>query len=673
MRHFTKKRGKLVRRRVTLLLVFVIPVLSIPVTVPAAGTSVKLPPASRSVQAGPAAFNPESHTVARMWNEVMLEAIRNDQPRVTVHARNLFHVSAAMYDAWAAYSANDQGVFHQESARPDHSIEADRMVAISHAAHGVLSHRFAVSPGHQASQAMFDELMDLLGLDPADTSTLGGNAAALGNRVAASVIELNLHDGANELRNYRDVTGYNPVNLAMFVALPGTGGLADANAWQPLITLTGSTPQSFLTPHWYAVKPFALERAFDEGLYMDAGPHPRFGEAGHERLIADMVGLIEASSWLDPADGVRLNASPAVIGNNSLGSNDGSGHEINPATGEPYVSNSVLRGDWARVVAEFWEDGPRSSTPPGHWNEIANQVNQHLEGDRLRIAGQGLPVDRLEWEVKLYLALNGAVHDAGIASWENKFVYDNSRPITLIRYLSELGQSSDPTLPSYHSLGLPLIEGLIELVTAESAAPGARHEHLADHLGEVVLRAWQGYPQTPSLEHGGVGWIRGVEWLPYQADDFITPAFPGYVSGHSTFSRAAATVLTLMTGSPYFPGGLAEFEMDPDGLSLNFEFGPSEPVRLQWASYYDAADEAGRSRIFGGIHPDFDDFPGRLIGDEVGATAHLRALEFFSQQTVDARPVEVPALSHRSLIFFALLLAAFGLNASQNARRAKRC
>ena len=43
------------------------------------------------------------HSVARQWNEVLLEAIRNDFARPTVHARNLFHVSMAMYDAWAVY------------------------------------------------------------------------------------------------------------------------------------------------------------------------------------------------------------------------------------------------------------------------------------------------------------------------------------------------------------------------------------------------------------------------------------------------------------------------------------------------------------------------------------------------------------------------------------------
>ena len=43
-------------------------------------------------------------SVARQWNEALLSAIRKDLARPTVHARNLFHTSAAMYDAWALYS-----------------------------------------------------------------------------------------------------------------------------------------------------------------------------------------------------------------------------------------------------------------------------------------------------------------------------------------------------------------------------------------------------------------------------------------------------------------------------------------------------------------------------------------------------------------------------------------
>ena len=69
-----------------------------------------------------------------------------------------------------------------------------------------------------------------------------------------------------------------------------------------------------------------------------------------------------------------------------------------------------------RVMVEFWADGPKSETPPGHWNVLANKVGDEL-GTNLHIGGSGPQVDRLEWDVKTYLALNGAVHDAAIAAW----------------------------------------------------------------------------------------------------------------------------------------------------------------------------------------------------------------------------------------------------------------
>jgi hypothetical protein len=285
----------------------------------------------------------------------------------------------------------------------------------------------------------------------------------------------------------------------------------------------------------------------------------------------------------------------------------------------------VLRGDFARALAEFWADGPESETPPGHWNTIANEVSD-TPGLELRIAGDGAEVERLEWDVKLYFALNGAVHDAGVAAWGVKGYYDSARPISMIRYMGGKGQSSDPAAPAYDPDGLPLVNGLVEVVTPESSATGQRHERLADHVGEVAVKAWQGNPDDPSRA-SGVGWIRAVDWVPYQRATFVTPAFAGYVSGHSTFSRAAAEVMAAFTGDPYFPGGISHWTV-PAG-KLVTEAGPSRDVTLQWATYFDAADQAGTSRIFGGIHIRADDFEGRRIGSQCGKDAWALAERYF--------------------------------------------
>ena len=198
----------------------------------------------------------------------------------------------------------------------------------------------------------------------------------------------------------------------------------------------------------------------------------------------------------------------------------------------------------------------------------------------------------------------------------------------MIRYLGGKGQSTDPSLPSYDAGGLPLEPGVVELVTAETAAPGGRHERLAGHVGEVAVRSWLGSPEDPKTQTSGVGWVRAVDWVPYQRPTFVTPAFAGFVSGHSTFSRAAAEVLTAFTGSAYFPDGMASFTVKAG--SLIHEYGPTKDVTLQWATYFDAADQAGISRLYGGIHVTADDLEGRKIGAECGRGAWTLAQRHYA-------------------------------------------
>ena len=147
-------------------------------------------------------------------------------------------------------------------------------------------------------------------------------------------------------------------------------------------------------------------------------------------------------------------------------------------------------------------------------------------------------------------------------------------------------------------------------------------------IPEPIITKRQAPSEFTGNEYWGVGWLLGTEWVPYQRDTFVTPPFAGYVSGHSAFSRAAAEVLTRFTGSEYFPGGLGEF-VAPARDFLAFETGPTEPIHLQWATYYDAADEAAISRLYGGIHPSVDDLPGRVLGSRIGIVAFDHALSYF--------------------------------------------
>jgi len=336
---------------------------------------------------------------------------------------------------------------------------------------------------------------------------------------------------------------------------------------------------------------------------------------------------------LTPDDGATLNISPGAFGNNSLGANDGTGHPINPATGQPYAPNVVPRGDFGRVLAEFWADGPNSETPPGHWNVMANKVADSTNFVK-RIGGVGPIVDDLQWDVKTYFVLNAAVHDAACAAWSLKRFYDGGRPIEYVRYMGQHGQSTTPGT-SYDTNGLPLVTNLIELVTPITAAPGGRHQGL--NPGKIAIYAWGGQPADPINQHSGARWIHADNWLPYQKATFVTPAFPGFISGHSTFSRAAAEVLTAITGSAYFPGGIGSFTAAANSY-LTFEKGPSQTVVLQWGTYHDAADQAGLSRIWGGIHVSVDDFNGRIIGSQCGLAAWSLGEKYFNG-TILAAPL----------------------------------
>ena len=628
------------------------------------------------------------HSVAREWNEVLLQSIREDFARPTVHARNLFHVSAAMWDAWSVFELNSEPYFLGNSVSGfeceydgfpmPSDIEASREMAISFAAYRVLKHRFKDSPGSVNALARFDSLMSQLGYDYSNISSLygSGDPATLGNHIAQCVIDFGLNDGANERELYTN-RFYRPVNPPLTPALPGNPHILDLNRWQPLSfdifidqsgnEIPGGVPE-FVGPEWGSVIPFSLNRSElsikerngrEYWIYHDPGSPPLLdridglGMSDEYKWNFSLVAIW--SSHLDPNDGVMWDISPAALGNLNIdafprdisslrtfynafdGGDFGKGHRLNPATGQPYWAQVVPRGDYARVLAEFWADGPDSETPPGHWFTILNYVSDHPLLEK-RFRGQGPLLNDLEWDVKAYFALGGAMHDSAIASWAVKGWYDYIRPISAIRGMAEFGQSTDESKPRYHPAGITLIPGFIEMVSAGDPLAGAQNEH----LDEVKIRSWRGpsFVFDPEEDEGGVDWVLAANWWPYQRPSFVTPPFAGYVSGHSTFSRAAAEVLTALTGDAFFPGGIGEFVAKQDEF-LVFEDGPSVDVVLQWATYRDASDQTSLSRIWGGIHPPADDIPGRIMGERIGIDAFNFA-ERFLQGTATGREGPLP-------------------------------
>jgi hypothetical protein len=614
-------------------------------------------------------------SVARDWNEMVLTAIRADFARPTVHARNLFHTSVLMYDAWAIFDSQAKTVFLGKNfggyncsfdgiATPA-DIDTARHEIISFAMYRLLNHRFENSPGGIALLNEFDALFTSYGYDPSFISLdYGTNSyAALGNYMASEIISFGLQDHANEQFDYANEF-YAPVNPPLILENYYETNDIDPGRWQPLafdvfIDQSGieyplDTP-SFLSPEWGRVTPFSLSNedlqilnnGFDSYVYNDPGA-PIYIQNSNEDGIGDPYkwhfALVASwSSHLDPNDPTMVDISPGAIGNfniNNLpetfeeyqdfydftnGGDASTGHLVNPKTGMPYVPQMVKRSDYARVLAEFWADGPDSETPPGHWFTVLNYVSDHPSLEK-KIAGVGAIVSDLEWDVKAYLALGGAMHDSAINIWGIKGYYDYLRPISAIRYMAGKGQSTDSSLPSYDPHGIPLIDGLTELIDSNDPLRGENSEN----INRIKIKSWKGpdFIADPTTDTAGVDWIIGTHWWPYQRGTFVTPPFAGYLSGHSTFSRAAAEILTQFTGDPFFPDGMGTFDIVQNNF-LFFEVGPTESFTLQWATYRDASDQTSLSRIWGGIHPPIDDIKGRIIGDKIGTDAFNLALEYF--------------------------------------------
>ncbi len=643
------------------------------------------------------------HTIMREWNELLLTSIGEDLNRSNVQARNIFHFSAAMYDAWAAYDGEAQTYLlgktvngytcpFQTLPKPQ-DIEAARKEAMSFAAFRFLASRFSKSPQSSSGVYRSRNLMQSLGFDPLNhkSNYSSGSPAALGNYIAQCVLQMGAQDDSREETNYIDPV-YKPRNPPMEVMAPGTGNGVDPNRWQPLklksaidldgypvyecsclgrrfSTLLDSVDDKGRRPFtgtqtcqgvdWGRVKPFALERKDlkifqhdrrDYFYYHDIGDRfftrlDTLKGAGTSDEYKWNYALVAAwSALLNPADTLRWDVSPGNMGNldnypsdlaelhrfydPQSGRNPGAGHSLNPHTGFAYQPVWIPRGEYMRAASRYWAEGPKDQTPPGHWLALLNYVSDQ-PGLVKKFNGKGKVMGDLEWAVKACFVLGAAMHDAAIAAWGLKGRFDGPRPITALRYMASKGQSSDPGLPSYHPAGISLWQGCIELIGIGDTLAGTDGEH----LGKVKFFTWKGprpLSSTPA-QPAGIGWVLGENWFPYQQISFVSPPFGGFVSSHATFAHAGAEALNLLTGDPYFPGGMGEYLLQADSQIVRFEKSPVMDIPLQWATYRDAADQASLSAIWAGIQAPCDDIPGRIIGKQTGEAAFNLAKTYFYQ------------------------------------------
>ena len=283
-------------------------------------------------------------------------------------------------------------------------------------------------------------------------------------------------------------------------------------------------------------------------------------------FLVDGATLNIPNKTITLADGTVLGVSRDLIGT-----------VINPAfvaQAERVVDASANLTDAQKLTAEFWEDGRGTSFPPGTFMTFAQYVSardDHTQGE----------------DARMFLAISNAQMDAGIATWESKTHYDYARPVRVIRELGDLG-----LIGTYGT------------------------DELTGETGHVI-RAWGG----PGL---GTRTILAENFITYQTPgQHPSPPFAEYTSGHSAFSAAGAEVLRLFSGSDAF-GGSVTFE--PGQSRFEPGTGPADAVTLAWDTFTKAADDAGMSRIYGGIHFDDGDMNGRALGREAGREAFGRAM-----------------------------------------------
>src|SRR5215218_1947453 len=468
------------------------------------------------------------------WNQQVLDTIVATKTGPTIAVRGLAVVHTAIYDAWAAYDSVAVPTMangNQRQPAAERTL-ANKNKAVSFAAYAALVDLF---PARQTIYA--GHMVGDLGyvIDGSDTSP----AAMVGAAAAQAVLDYRHRDGANQLGDlnggapYSDYTGYKPSPKNTW------DKVGDPDRWQPLCIPTpppGATEctgkvQTYLTPFWAKVKPFALT---SPGQFRAPGPYTYLGSDGKPsgKYVDEIDKMTQYSKQLD---------------------------------------------DTRKTMAEYWEDGPGSVTPPGHWNQFAQWVARR-------------DANTLDKDARMFFALNNGLLDASISAWDGKCAWDGKqcawdsvRPITAVRWLQR---------------------------------------------GKII-QAWGGPYKGPS-------YIKGEDWIPYRPPNDPAPPFAEYGSGHSTFSMAAAEVLTGFTGRGNFElkVTIAAGSSKVEPKTATHPGVPAKPITLSWTNFQYAANQAGLSRQYGGVHFEHGDKDARAAGAKVGDNAWAKALTYFNGTAV---------------------------------------
>ena len=470
-------------------------------------------------------------SLAHEWIEVLLDitAYEVDKrgARPTIISRIFFIVTSSMYEAWAAYDVTAVGKTTKGSFRRpenEHTLE-NQEVAISYAAYRTLEAMFPFRKQEEIKwlKNCLYQMMNELELDPSDSSTDPSTPQGIGNLVAKAILDervTNDGDRSNQVDDYVDTTGYNPVN--------SVDEIIDPDKWQPIkFTFPDGSEviPKYLTPHWGMVTPFGLKTASQ--FRPDGPPTLKSKDPKQNKTLMQDVEQV-----------IKVNAFMSLE---------------------------------TKAIVEIMRDGPMSTSQSGQWFRTANDISIRDNYS-------------LEQDIKMYFSLGAVGLDAFIASWESKLFYNSSRPWTLVHHLYR----------------------------------------------EKEIYGWGGAGR-------GTVKLTGENWIPYSPANFITPPFPGYVSGHSTVSGASARILEFFTGSDYYGystvwevGSLTEpgFPTHPsypaylmqqvEGRLLP-DFELSKHIPISFPTFSSVAEAAGISRIWGGFHIQTDNIDGLVLGRKIAS------------------------------------------------------
>jgi len=413
--------------------------------------------------------------VVTEWNTIMRQTFAAEASSATppMNSRTMGMLGGAMFDAVNSVNRNYQsylGYFDPTTAGIGIDMEAAAATAAYNVMTSIYTDRYgAGNPYLSNFTTLYNTQMSAIAAG--DSKTRG---MEVGTSAAGAMITTRATDGWNA------ATTYSPQAF-------GTVG-----RWQPGTNpgAWGANSGTFLLSQWQNVTPFTMTTG---SQFRPGGPAGLNGTTP-----ADYQAWVQSGAYTAEFNQVK-----------SLGS----------------ATSSTRTADQT-VIAYFWVDGPGTSSPPGHWNRIAQSIS----------ASAGL---NLEQNARLFALLNLAEADTGIASWDAKVYFDNWRPMLAIN-------------------------------TADT----------------------DGNPDT----------LVDAAWTPL----IPTPSFGSYTSGHSAFSMTGAAVL-----ADFFGTDNMAFTVDSESPFLPVGYTRS------FSSFSEAAEEAGMSRIYGGIHWMSDNTDGATLGAAV--------------------------------------------------------